>query len=85
MLAQRNLQLRLFASDRPGVGSAYDKFVERGDPPAVNRIKDFISGVFKTSVLLNELLDIGTSADTAYDGLASATSSAARSGTRCPR
>jgi hypothetical protein len=53
------------------VEATYDKFVERGGAPAVNRIKGFLSGVFNANLFLNELLDIGTSADTAYDGVAS--------------
>jgi hypothetical protein len=53
------------------VEAAYDKFVERGGAPAVKRVKDFLGGVFNANLFLNELLDIGTSADTAYEGVAS--------------
>jgi hypothetical protein len=53
------------------VEAAYDKFVERGGAPAVNRVKDFLGGVFNANLFLNELFDIGTSADTVYEGVAS--------------
>ena len=53
------------------VEAAYDKFVERGGAPAVKRVKDFLGGVFNAGLFLNELFDIGTSTDTAYEGVAS--------------
>ncbi|MBB3020799.1 hypothetical protein FHR70_003887 [Microvirga lupini] len=55
------------------VEAAYDKFVERGGAPAVNRIKSLLglSGVLNPNIFLNELLDIGTVTDTAYDNVAS--------------
>ncbi|GGC75746.1 hypothetical protein [Chelatococcus reniformis] len=53
------------------VEAAYDKFVERGGAPAVKRVKDLLAGVFNANLFLNELLDIGTSTDTAYEGVAS--------------
>jgi hypothetical protein len=54
------------------VEGAYDKFVERGGAPAVKRVRDFLGGVFNANLFLNELFDIGTSADTRYDSVASA-------------
>jgi hypothetical protein len=55
------------------VEAAYDKFVERGGAPAVNHIQGVlsVSAPLNVSLFLNELLDIGTSADTGYDGVAS--------------
>ena len=52
--------------------AAYDKFVERGGAPAVNRIQGLLSGVFNANLFLNELLDIGTVTDTGYDDVSSA-------------
>jgi hypothetical protein len=53
------------------VEGAYDKFVERGGAPAVTRVKDFLSGVFNANLFLNELFDIGTSTDAAYESVTS--------------
>lgn len=52
--------------------AAYDKFVERGGAPAVKRIRGLFSGIFDANLFLNELLDIGTVADTGYDEVSSA-------------
>ncbi|HEU4996337.1 MAG TPA: hypothetical protein VFT29_16080 [Gemmatimonadaceae bacterium] len=53
------------------VEAAYDKFVERGGAPAVNRVKNFLSGVFNANLFINELFDIGTSTDAAYENVTS--------------
>ncbi|NOV20411.1 hypothetical protein E5S70_30905 [Ensifer adhaerens] len=52
--------------------AAYDKFVERGGAPAVKRIRGLFPGIFNANLFLNELLDIGTVADTGYDDVSSA-------------
>jgi hypothetical protein len=55
------------------VEASYDKFVERGGAPAVDRIKGILGlpGILDLDLFLNELHDIGTVADTAYDNVAS--------------
>jgi hypothetical protein len=53
--------------------AAYDKFVERGGAPAVNRMRGILGlpGILNPTRFLNELHDIGTAADTTYANVAS--------------
>lgn len=55
------------------VEAAYDKFVERGGAPAVKHIKGVLglTGLLNPNLFLNELFDLGSSADTSYDSVTS--------------
>lgn len=55
------------------VEAVYDKFVERGGAPAVKHIKDrfTLTGPLDPRLFLDALLDIGISADSAYESVTS--------------